>query len=67
MKLACLSIKEFDDYSKGQVAYAWHIENLIIFDKPKELSEFSTIVKPNKPTYRLEKAPQSWCYVECKV
>jgi len=43
MKLACLSIKEFDDYSKGQVAYAWHIEDLVIFDEPKELSVFKYI------------------------
>ena len=52
IKLACLSTKEFDDYSKGQVAYAWHISNLVIFDEPKELSEFK---KPNTPSYEQTK------------
>ena len=40
LKLACLSIKEFDDYSTGQVAYAIRINDLEIFDEPRELSEF---------------------------
>lgn len=48
LKLACLSIKEFDDYSKGQVAYAIHISDLEIFDKPKELSDFKTLRNCNK-------------------
>ena len=32
--------------------YRWHISDLVIYDKPKELSEFG-----------LERPPQSWCYV----
>ena len=62
-------------YNKG---FAWHISDLVIYDKPKELSEFA------KPCYfkydcglckawdplaqdcmkKHIKAPQSWCYVE---
>lgn len=38
--------------------YGWHISDLVIYDKPKELGEFTcggnTITRP----------PQSWCYVE---
>lgn len=74
LKLACLSIKEFDDYSKGQVAYAWHISNLEIFDKPKELYEFEStkqclvdVIRQTQPilqNIRLTKAPQSFCYIE---
>lgn len=73
MKLACLSIKEFDDYSKGQVAYAWHIEDLVIFDEPKELSEFWTTshkVKGKKGHYtshQISKAPQSYCFINGEI
>lgn len=80
---SCLSEKELIDYSTikyengvrfVKTIYAWHIDNLIIFDEPKELSEF---VKCDDKHIRigncfigfggiprLTKAPQSWCYVE---
>ena len=35
------------------IIWGWHISDLVIYDKPKELSEFS-----------LTRPPQSWCYVE---
>lgn len=31
---------ELHDYGKGKPIYAWHISQLKIYDKPKELSEF---------------------------
>ena len=52
---SCLSPAEIFRYANGRRVYAWHISDLVIFDKPKELGEFG-----------LEKAPQSWCYVEEK-
>lgn len=36
----CLTFDEFLDYADGSNTYAWHIENLQIFGKPMELSEF---------------------------
>lgn len=36
----CLSYSEFENYGKGKTLYGWHISNLVIYDKPKELSEF---------------------------
>ena len=61
-------------HNKDYNAYAWHIDELVIFDEPKELSEFYHYVKYNKEMARLNKqdwdfcpltkAPQSWCYVE---
>lgn len=43
-----------DNYLKGEkYGYGWHISDLKIYDKPKDLSEFN-IARP----------PQSWCYVE---
>ena len=36
----CLSYEEFMNYGKGNDLYGWHISQLKIYDKPKELSEF---------------------------
>ena len=38
---ACLTLFDIAKYLKPmQVAHFWHISNLIVYDKPKELSEF---------------------------
>ena len=39
-KGSCLTWKELQEYGKGKTLYAWHISNLKIYDKPKELREF---------------------------
>ena len=50
--------------------YAWHIDGLKIYDKPKELGEFSTILhrmkgKESRSTSNLLQRPfQSWGYVK---
>ena len=37
----CVSDNELREYSKNHKSlYIWHIDNLVIFDEPKELSEF---------------------------
>ena len=71
-----LSVWDALEYLKGKDGYAWHIKNLEIFDKPKELSEFYKWVRKtiysgmDCPPYvddvlaQLTKAPQSWMYVE---
>lgn len=46
-------------YAKDKSIYGWHISDLVIYDKPKELNEFYC----RKP---LTRPPQSWCYVERK-
>lgn len=51
----CLSYDELHDYGKGKFLYGWHISSLVIYDKPKELSELM-VTRP----------PQSWCYAEEK-
>jgi len=67
---SCLSATELENYLQGKNGYAWHIDNLVIFDKPKELSEFRTRHWNSKNpferdnVYELTRAPQSWCYVE---
>ena len=66
----CLHHTELEDYLRWKVGYGWHISNLVIYDKPRELGEFH---KPELPTgLRYEddaitRPPQSWCYVESEV
>lgn len=35
-------------YANGKTLYGWHISNLKIYDKPRELSEFATLCKENE-------------------
>ena len=74
----CLKKKEIDNYGKGKMLYGWHISDLKIYDKPKELSEFRKPCKINLPMCdrceyystwngrceNITRAPQGWCYVE---
>lgn len=50
---SCVSASELREYANGEPLYGWHISDLKIYDKPKELNEFA-----------LTRPPQSWCYVE---
>ena len=47
-KKACLTEDELFDYIGSGSGYAWHISNLVIFDTPKELSEFNSYKKVHK-------------------
>lgn len=40
LKKSCLTQKQILNYTNGKDLYAWHIEDLKIYDKPKELSQF---------------------------
>ena len=68
-----LDFDEFiENYGKRKPLYAWHIDNLKIYDKQKELDEFTTgkVALPcgygdyNIHNKILKRPPQSWCYVE---
>lgn len=44
----CLTLTEFNSYgTRGKILYGWHISDLVIYDRPKELSEFYTVCKMN--------------------
>lgn len=77
LERSCLTYDEIADYiGRSKSGYGWHISNLVIYDKPKELSEFTN------GSSRLEfsetedgfplrwsgmtRPPQSWCYVDRK-
>lgn len=67
----CLSIDALYDYLWHQKGYGFHISGLIIYDKPKELSEFRSYntrayVDENgypMPTHEITRPFQSWGYV----
>ncbi len=73
MRLTC---EELYEYLKSKHnGYAWHISQLKIYDKPKELGEFRKICKISEEYYcsdcpllkcdkTITRPPQSWCYVE---
>lgn len=90
-KYGCLTQKEIEEYfgvydeahrtdlrdMKGN-GYAWHISDLKIYDKPKELREFfhpcdgcekkgsKRCTEENSPCMAtvIDRPPQSWCHVE---
>ena len=37
---SCLTMREINEYAKCREIYGWHISDLVIYDKPKELREF---------------------------
>lgn len=75
-----LSLYELKNYSNGNGLYGWHISDLVIYDEPRELSEFLRInrecwyadlglAKRDCPECKnaecfVSRPPQSWCYVE---
>lgn len=77
-KQACLTREEIVNYLKG-TGYGWHISDLLIYDQPRELSEFQRATDPcdschaeytwectgcKKLSGDIKRPPQSWCYVE---
>ena len=63
---ACMEPLDFIKYGKGEPLYAWHISDLVIYDKPRELSEFKGLrnTKFGYEPVEIKRPPQSWCYVE---
>lgn len=53
LNASCLTTNDLWKYANGKTLYGWHISDLVIYDKPKEISEFA-----------MTRPPQSWCYVE---
>lgn len=52
----CLTYQQLFEYLDGtRYGHILNIDELIIYDRPKELAEFG-----------LKRAPQSWCYVEVR-
>jgi len=72
VKMSCVPRHELREYEGNATGiFGWHISDLVIYDKPKELSEFRSwntgvVFKDGypMPTHEIKRPPQSWCYVE---
>lgn len=79
-EMSCVPRADILEYSNGKEVYGLHISDLVIYDEPKELSEFKKInrecwyadlglAKRDCPECKnaecfVTRPPQSWCYVE---
>ena len=76
-KKSCLSYDEANAYANGKPLFAWHISNLVIYDKPRDLDYFRKPIDCPRGKDRenckgcwdceIKRPPQSWCYVESEV
>ena len=72
--LSCVGYKGLYDYlGAKEYGYGWHITDLVIYEQPKDLSEFrsynvSTYIDEEfglpMPTHIIKRPFQSWGYVE---
>lgn len=77
IKKSCISKEELNLYgAHSPCLFAWHISNFVIYDKPRELSEFRSYntrayfdekIGLPMPTHEITRPPQSWLYVESEV
>ena len=79
LESTCLTEEELMKYGNKKSLYGWHITNLVIYEKRKELFKFLNYNKHQTCLKKgcfssdcwvcpnnaiITKAPQSWCYVE---
>ena len=68
LKKSCLTYEEICNYRKNlpyyKPLYGWHITDLKIYDKPRELSEFKQEIVKGAMPKKLIRPPQSWFYIE---
>ena len=76
---SCMTYDDWRNYTDytNHIIWAWHISNLVIYDKPRELGEFRKPIDCHRGKDRencigcwdceIKRPPQSWCYVESEV
>ena len=71
-----LSYYDIDEYSNGCDVYGWHISNLVIYDRPRELGEFYRVCEregdcdSSCPYLYVENTPncyEIWCTVNGQI
>lgn len=50
-KLSQVDAIDLMDYADGKTVYGWHIADLVVYDEPRELGEFSSAEKKSCPAY----------------
>lgn len=80
-RASCLNFADMKNYLKDKDGYGWHITDLVIYDKPKELGEFKAYNRDCKYSHlgyaipeckychgcQVTRPPQSWAYCELGV
>lgn len=63
---SCLTLKDMHEYLQSKVGYGWHISELKIYDRLKDLGDFTGLreTKFGSEPVTIKRPPQSWCYVE---
>lgn len=65
---SCVPYDDIVNYiGNNHTGYGWNITNLVIYDKPKEISDFYTesgATSDCPALVKMKRPPQSWCYVE---
>lgn len=66
LNASCLTLRDLEAYFSGGCGYGWHISDLLIYDQPKRLDEFTRLreTKFGSEPVTIKRPPQSWCYVE---
>lgn len=70
--VSCVNFEQMFDYLADGYGYAWHISDLVIYDEPRELSEFCRECDYEKdcgdcPYLYVENTPscyETWCEVD---
>ena len=70
----CIKREKLFEYAKGKELFGWHISDIIIYDKPKELDYFRKPFECHRGIQKdgcvgcwdceIKRPPQSWCYVD---
>lgn len=60
----CLTVGEMRKYANGKPVYGWHISDLKIYDKPKELSEFRKKGFMTEEEWLFNLYPNTHCHYE---
>ena len=65
-----LTQDQIEKYSAGKDVYGWNVKDLVVYDKPRKISEFASRSSTHEHTEvglfklsGLKKAPSNWCYV----
>ena len=71
----CLDVDKLQKYLNNKIGYGWHISDLVVYGKPKELSEFlkhdntydnafGWAFNDKLKSIKIIRPSCSWCYVE---
>ena len=63
-EVSCVDFERMFDYIADGYGYAWHISDLVIYDKPKELSEFKKAGFLTEEEWLAYLYPNTHCHYE---